>query len=157
MTKAQPDGIIGRNRLPMVRGFTGLPQALSDHLKPCWQGARDDRDARLREPGVKSRKIEMFRKTIHTAVAAAAVLSFTVAAGAQGRPDARAMSCEQVQLMILDRGAVVLTTGQHTYDRYVASTFFCSHPYVAQPDSIATRDGWCPVLRCGYRLFEDRW
>lgn len=81
-------------------------------------------------------------------------LSMVAGAGAQGRPDSRAMSCARVQDLIANNGAVVLTTGQLTYDRYVVSRQFCSHPYVPVVDFIQTRDtDQCPVYRCGNDLF----
>lgn len=80
--------------------------------------------------------------------------AFSVPASAQ-RPDARSMTCEQVNNLILGNGAVVLTTGQYTYDRYVADGRFCSFPYTTRPDSISTRDGACTVLRCGEPLFRS--
>ena len=82
-----------------------------------------------------------------TTVLVLAGLSFP--AVAQGRPDARAMSCGEVRTMIAARGAVVLTTGRHTYDRYVAGTHFCAPPDVAVPVSIRTRDAEsCLVYAC---------
>lgn len=71
------------------------------------------------------------------------------AAAAQGRPDARTMSCDQVQALIGSRGAVVLTTGRHTYDRYVADGRFCAAGEAAVSQWIRTRDGLdCPVRAC---------
>lgn len=84
------------------------------------------------------------------------------AAFAQGRPDARAMSCDQVHAMIHARGAVVLTTGRHTYDRYVADGRFCMAGEAAVLQSIRTRDANdCPVRACRiesygpFDLFRD--
>jgi hypothetical protein len=90
------------------------------------------------------------------ATALALTVALSVAASAQ-RPDARTMTCQQVHDLIASRGAVVLTTGQHTYDRYVASGRYCSFPNTTRPESINTRDGVCTVLRCGEPLFRDRW
>lgn len=84
-------------------------------------------------------------------------ISLAIATGAiaQGRPDSRTMSCAQVQDMIVQNGAVVLTTGQFTYDRYVATRQFCSHPYVPVLASVPTQDrAQCPVYRCGEDLFQ---
>ena len=73
---------------------------------------------------------------------------------AQGRPDARQMTCGQVQDLIDRRGAVVLTTGRHTYDRYVAAGQFCSIGETSTMATIATRDtNQCRVYRC---RIEDR-
>ena len=83
-------------------------------------------------------------------------LSLPVAA--QGRPDARTMSCEEVRAMIATRGAVVLTTGRHTYDRYVAGSHFCPPPDVARPETIRTRDAdQCMVFACRPSPFDADW
>lgn len=87
-------------------------------------------------------------------MAAIMMAAMIAGAAAQGRPDSRAMSCAQVQDLIAGNGAVVLTTGQFTYDRYVVSRQFCSHPYVPVLASVQTRDtAQCPVYRCGNDLF----
>lgn len=91
-------------------------------------------------------------------VAMLAVLFATAAipAIAQGRPDVRQMSCDQVQSLIARRGAVVLTTGRHLYDRYVASSRFCSYPEVATPVRVRTRDtDRCFIRNCQRDPFED--
>lgn len=81
-------------------------------------------------------------------IAVLAALSSTALAQAR-RPDARTMDCEQVQTMIRSRGAVVLTTGQHTYDRYVTDGRFCSMGEVALYQTIRTRDTQqCVVYAC---------
>ncbi|MFN4273719.1 MAG: hypothetical protein ACK4F5_12985 [Aliihoeflea sp.] len=88
----------------------------------------------------------------------AAILAVMVpaasAALAQSRPDARTMSCAQAQAFIQNSGAVVLTTGRHTFDRYVADSSYCSWPDTSVPATIQTRDGMCTVFRCGRPLFE---
>jgi hypothetical protein len=81
--------------------------------------------------------------------AAAAIAVAATAALAAGRPDTRAMSCYQVQDFIRDRGAVVMTTGQHTYDRFVSRDSACLRPDVAWQTTVRTRDaGDCPVYHC---------
>lgn len=92
-------------------------------------------------------------------LAAAAMLAAisAVAVHAQGRPDSRAMSCGEVQALLDARGAAVLTTGQHVYDRYVAGRYFCRYPDMAVRATIATRDtASCPVYRCVPMEREDR-
>ncbi|RIK86886.1 MAG: hypothetical protein DCC69_06220 [Hyphomicrobiales bacterium] len=92
------------------------------------------------------------------AMTIALLAAFCGAAVAQGRPDARAMSCDQVQATIQSRGAVVLTTGRHTYDRYVAGGHYCSVGEVAMPQTIRTRDGEsCVVYACRIDPFEPFW
>ncbi|MGY6708988.1 MAG: hypothetical protein ACXIVF_11725 [Rhizobiaceae bacterium] len=96
-------------------------------------------------------KMQKIMQVGATALVFAVALS--VSASAQ-RPDARNMTCQQVNDLITSSGAVVLTTGQHTYDRYVASSRYCSYPHTTRPDNISTRDGACTVQRCGEPLFD---
>jgi len=63
---------------------------------------------------------------------------------AYARPDVRTMSCAQARGLVMQNGAVVLTTGRHTYDRYVAGQRFCYPPDVIQRAWVATGD----VSRC---------
>ncbi|WP_305987661.1 hypothetical protein [Roseibium sp. MMSF_3544] len=66
-----------------------------------------------------------------------------------GRPDSRAMSCAQVQSMVNQRGAVVLSTGRNTFDRYVANRSYCQHGEVARNDYVPSKDSRrCFVRRC---------
>lgn len=83
-------------------------------------------------------------------IACATILAGTVfSAAAQGRPDARAMTCDQVHSLLAARGGVVLTTGRHTYDRYVLSRAACGMGETAVPATIPTRDNArCPVRLC---------
>lgn len=76
---------------------------------------------------------------------------------AQHRVDARQLDCQSVQSLIAQRGAVVLTTGQHTYDRYVADRRFCFHPEVPRITTVPSADtDQCPVYRCAQPVF-DHW
>lgn len=86
-----------------------------------------------------------------------AALLIAAPAMAQHRVDARQLDCRSVQSLIVQRGAVVLTTGQHTYDRYVADGRFCFHPEVARLTTIPSADTrQCQVYYCGPNLF-DHW
>lgn len=84
------------------------------------------------------------------AMIAAMAAALATPALAQGRPDARAMSCGQVHSLIDQRGGVVLTTGRHTYDRYVRDRRFCMMEEIVRQVSIATRD----TNRCRVNLCE---
>lgn len=86
------------------------------------------------------------------------MLLATGSAMAQNRIDSRQLDCQSIQSLIAQRGAVVLTTGQHTYDRYVADRRFCFRPDVPQLTTIRTANAeQCPVYRCGQPLgpFSD--
>ena len=53
------------------------------------------------------------------------VLSAVASSPAQARTDARRLTCAQVQALIQHEGAIVLTTGQYTYERFIADHRFC--------------------------------
>ena len=94
----------------------------------------------------------LFRSTMTIMLLAA----LAGAAAAQGRPDTRAMTCGEVRSLVFDRGAVVMTTGAHTYDRFVAGSRFCSIPEVALPVTVRTRDSdACVVHACRPDPFEE--
>jgi hypothetical protein len=82
-----------------------------------------------------------------------AVTALSVVAGpalAQQRPDTRAMSCERTQALVAQSGALVLTTGQNTYDRYVRNSAQCfSTADVAVRAFVQTQDqSSCQLYRC---------
>lgn len=83
--------------------------------------------------------IEMHRFRICSALVVAGMLAgpvFATTAEAQSRrPDVRKMTCEQVKELVKKTGAVVLTTGQYTYDRYVSNQFYC-------PSGMETKNAW---------------
>jgi len=97
-----------------------------------------------------------FGNTTRMLMAAGALAAAMAPALAQGRPDARAMSCDEVRAMIAAHGAVVLTTGRHTYDRYVRHRGYCASPEIARMTTIRTRDAAeCPVHACRPNPFDD--
>jgi len=71
---------------------------------------------------------------------------------AQGRPNSTAMTCAQAAGLVKAHGAVVMSTGPMTYDRYVSSRAYCTQTETTVPDWVATRDtNACFV---GYRCKE---
>lgn len=69
------------------------------------------------------------------------------------RPDARKMTCKQAKQLVLDRGAVVVTTGQYTYRRFVSNLRYCD--YWEQLSTARTKTKDNPKCRIGY-ICEDR-
>ena len=56
------------------------------------------------------------------ALVAASTLGVSLSqANAQARPSTLGMSCGQAQYLVRSSGAIVLSTGGQTYDRFVAS------------------------------------
>jgi hypothetical protein len=75
----------------------------------------------------------------------------------QARPDARTMTCSQLQALLAREGAVTITTGQNTYDRFVSGSGACSGTSIARGASVATSDtGNCQVFTCGRRVRGSR-
>jgi hypothetical protein len=85
---------------------------------------------------------------------ALALASSLVAAQAlaQPRPQSTAMTCRQAAGFVFSRGAVVLGTGGHTYDRYVRDRSFCAITEATKPGFAPTLDD--PQCFVGYRCFE---
>ena len=80
---------------------------------------------------------------------------------AQPRPSTLSMSCHQARALVASRGAVVLSTGRYTYDRYVAHAGFCEIEQTTEPAFEPTADHpQCPIgNRCRSRSPRDpfRW
>jgi hypothetical protein len=81
------------------------------------------------------------------------VLSMLATAALAQRPSTLGMSCDEANDLVASRGAVVLSTGRHTFNRFVASAGFCSYGEYAY-------DGWAPTsdgrrCRIGYICKKD--
>lgn len=96
----------------------------------------------------------MARRTAAAAFAATILLSATAAEAA--RPDLRRMTCAQAQQMVARYGAVVMTTGPHTYFRFVSNASYCDRWENAYVKYGRTRDTpQCPVgYECREPLFR---
>jgi hypothetical protein len=58
------------------------------------------------------------------------------------------MSCAQAAALVASQGAIVLTTGQHTYERFVAHPGFCMLGEYGKISYAPTAD--TPQCRIGY-------
>jgi hypothetical protein len=65
-------------------------------------------------------------------------LAATSVAGA--RPNTTTMSCDQAAATVARAGAIVLSTGVHTYERFVASIQFCMIRQITEPGFAPTLD-----------------
>jgi len=91
------------------------------------------------------------------AVAAAlGVAVLSMATTAEARPDLRQLTCAQAQQMVLQHGAVVFTTGQHTYSMFVSNLSYCDRNQSLFTQYGQTRDvRQCPVAyECKEPLFR---
>jgi len=87
-------------------------------------------------------------------LAAVLAIAAALAAGAmpaQARPDSRSMTCAAAAAMVAQRGAVVMSTGPNTYDRYVSSLASCSAAEQLRPEWVPTRDQ--PKCFVGYTCY----
>jgi hypothetical protein len=73
-------------------------------------------------------------------------LTLASTADAQTQLDGRSVPCAQLAATVRNRGAVVISSGPYTYDRYVNGGQFCVRPEIAVPTWINTVDaGQCFV------------
>ncbi|WP_265518053.1 hypothetical protein [Nitratireductor luteus] len=73
---------------------------------------------------------------------------------AKARPDTRTMTCDQANSLVRQSGAIVLTTGRFTYNRFVVDERYCPMFEIAERAYVPTQDAaQCLV---GYRCIIDR-
>lgn len=76
-------------------------------------------------------------------------LSLIAATALAQRPSTLGMSCGETQALVARAGAIVLSTGQHTYDRFVAHAGYCMWGEYLHPDWVPTADTpECPLRVC---------
>ena len=79
------------------------------------------------------------------AIVAAAILLAGLQA-ASARPLTLKMSCAEAQRLVASAGAILLSTGPHTFERYVASDRFCLPDQYSEYATAPTADtGNCPI------------
>jgi hypothetical protein len=81
-----------------------------------------------------------------TLLAAAAIA--LAATPAFARPDTRRMSCGQAQAYVRQAGAVIMSTGQYTYERFVSGMGYCGPLEETRLLTAPTLDN--PRCRVGY-------
>ena len=79
-------------------------------------------------------------------VAVLVLVAWTSAATA--REDVRRLTCEQAHTMVIKQGAVVFTTGEGTYNRFVRTRRLCQREEIARTGKAATVDD--PECLIGY-------
>ena len=77
---------------------------------------------------------------MHLPVCTAVVLLLAATSFAGARPNTTTMSCGEAAATVARAGAIVLTTGEHTYDRFVAATTFCLGGETTEPGIAPTLD-----------------
>lgn len=82
-------------------------------------------------------------------ISAVTAALLTTGALAQARPSTMAMHCRQAAGLVASRGAVVLSNGPVTYERYVAGLGHCALSEYIEPAYAPTEDN--PQCLIGYR------
>ncbi len=91
-------------------------------------------------------------KTLLAATASALILS-TSLAHAQ-RPNTTVMTCNQAVNLVNSQGAIVLSTGRFTYDRFVSGFGFCFQGQYLKRAYVPTLDN--QRCRIGYICTDNR-
>lgn len=99
--------------------------------------------------GMNGWRILMMRKI--ALLSLAMVVAGTTTAAAQ-RPLSLDMTCGRAAALVSSRGAVVMSTGQYTYDRYVATRAFCLPLQQVEVARVPTLDD--PYCRVGYTCVD---
>jgi hypothetical protein len=99
-----------------------------------------------------SRSLRFPRAAGHAVAATLLMAGFAILAvafpqAAQARPDTRTMTCQQAQEFVRRNGAVVMTTGPHTFERIVSNRSFCDFDETTWLMVAPTRD--VPNCRVG--------
>lgn len=85
-------------------------------------------------------------------IAAIFVCALPATALAQARPDTTRMSCAAAQSLVSRAGAIVLSTGGPTFDRFVRHRGFCTPSERTEPAFARTLDN--PQCYVGDRCLE---
>jgi len=74
------------------------------------------------------------------------ILFIGIGTVAFARPSTQSMSCHEAQALLASKGAVVMTTGPHTYERFLADDNYCMIAEYADAASAPTKDvRSCPL------------
>jgi hypothetical protein len=82
-------------------------------------------------------------------------MTLSISPAVAARPNATAMTCAQAAATVAQAGAVVMSTGQHTYERFVASAQYCVRHEITRPGYSPTRDS--PRCQVGYVCETPDW
>ena len=92
----------------------------------------------------------------------AGVALLILASAAAARPATYAMTCAEAQALVAATGAIVMSTGQYTYERFVLHRGFCRHgefldrAYAPTADDPQCRVGYECIWRPNLRLRQTR-
>src|SRR5690242_7086477 len=108
---------------------------------PCWCPLVKNTIKALNSEGCCVRRpLSMIRLFL------SALLLLATTAAEAARPSTLGMTCHQAQRFLASRGAVVMSTGEHTYNRFVVNEGYCEVAEWAEPATAPTRDArHCPL------------
>jgi len=85
-------------------------------------------------------------RTMQRLAAAFLTALLASATGSNARPSTTTMTCGQAAATVAKAGAIVLTTGSNTYERFVATSAKCLQGELAETATAPTTDSEsCPV------------
>ncbi len=73
----------------------------------------------------------MTRLTASALLSISLILASTLPGAA--RPDTRTMTCQQARAVVQQYKAIVMSTGQYTYERIVIGQGYCSSTQISKP------------------------
>ena len=85
------------------------------------------------QKGSNDMKLFSFHRISNVVTLAFAASLVASAAIAQDGPNLRNMQCSEAQSMVKTKGAVVLSSGTYTYNRYVKDAAFCGEDMYLRP------------------------
>ncbi len=80
------------------------------------------------------------RHTIAILIATSTIILTPISAYAQHRANTNSMTCGQARATVQRAGGIVLSTGTHTYERFVKSRFYCELNQTIRRQYVPTRD-----------------
>ncbi len=80
------------------------------------------------------------RYTLAILLAASTVALTPLSAYAQHRANTNSMTCNKARNIVYNAGGIVLSTGTHTYERFVKSRFYCELNQTIKRQYVPTLD-----------------
>jgi hypothetical protein len=91
-------------------------------------------------PGPKDWVLRRLAMALIPSLALSVSVAATDIAAAQGRPDTSRMSCASARQLVSRHGAIVLSTGPSTFDRFVSNRSYCMPTEQTEPAFVRTTD-----------------
>jgi hypothetical protein len=104
-------------------------------LRPCPMARADSSDIGRQWQGLRQGlcKLHQVSKLFYIWLGISFLMGLVISGPAFARPYAPKLACETLKAMIYDKGALVLSTGQFTFDRYVRDQGYCMLGEITEP------------------------